>query len=210
MSTYPLRKLIPDATMASVCFLLPPGSQMIYLGAKKNSPSPLFVCTLCTLVMQCCPPPPHMPLSPLSDPMLSCLFFFCFFFLLVFRIGLATVKTVFLPYFLTYRCVGGFREYLPTSKTHSTCNDGICLLLASTRVPNDIFGGKKKFSFSIVCVYAMYACHAMSFPPPPHMPLSPLSDPMLSCLFFFFFFFSFEGRVGYGQNCVFAIFLTYR
>ena len=96
MSTYPLRKLIPDATMASVCFLLPPGSQMIYLEAKKNSPSPLFVCTLCTLVMQCHPPPSRVPLSPLSDPMLSCLFFF---FLLVFRVGLATVKTVFLPYF---------------------------------------------------------------------------------------------------------------
>ena len=99
MSTYPLRKLIPDARMASVCFLLPLGSQMIYLGAKKISPSPSFVCTLCTLVMQCHPPPPQVPLSPLSDPMLSCLFFFSFLFFLVFRVGLATVKTVFLPYF---------------------------------------------------------------------------------------------------------------
>ena len=36
MSTYPLRKLILDATMASVCFLLPPGSQMIYFGGKKK------------------------------------------------------------------------------------------------------------------------------------------------------------------------------
>ena len=62
MSTYPLRKLVPDATMASVCFLSPAGSQMIYLGAKKNS-----------------------------------LFFFLFF--LVFKVGLATVKTVFLQYF---------------------------------------------------------------------------------------------------------------
>ena len=86
--------------MASVCFLLPPGSQMIYLGAKKNSPSPLFVCTLCTLVMQCHPPPPpRVPVSPLSDPMLSCLFFFFFYFFLVFRVGLAMVKTLLLPYF---------------------------------------------------------------------------------------------------------------
>ena len=96
MSTYPLRKLVPDATMASVCFLSPPGSQMIYLGAKKNSLSPLFVCTLCTLVMQCHPPPHQVPLSPLSDAMLSCL---SLFFFLVFRVGLGTVKTVFLPYF---------------------------------------------------------------------------------------------------------------
>ena len=73
-----------------------------------------------------------------------------------------------------------------TSKTHSGCNHGIQLLLASTRVPNDIFGGKKKISFSIVCVYAVYACYAMSAPPPRRVPLSPLSDPMLSCLFFFF------------------------
>ena len=52
-------------------------------------------------------------------------------------------------------------------------------------------GAKKKFSFSIVCVYAVYDCHAMSSPPP-EVPLSPLSDSMLSCLsFFFFFFFSF-------------------
>ena len=36
---------------------------------------------------------------------------------------------------------------LPTSKTRSGCNDGIRLLLVSTRVPNDIFGGKMKFSF---------------------------------------------------------------
>ena len=62
MSTYPLRKLVPDARMASVCFLSPPGSEMIYLGAKKKS-----------------------------------LFFF--FFFLVFKVGSATVKTVFLQYF---------------------------------------------------------------------------------------------------------------
>ena len=78
MSTYPLRKLIPDARMASVCFLLPLGSQMIYFRAKKNSPSPWFVCTLCTLVMQC-HPPPQVPLSPLSDPMLFFFFFFFFY-----------------------------------------------------------------------------------------------------------------------------------
>ena len=60
MSTYPLRKLVPDATMASVCFLSPPGSRLIYLGAKKI----LF-----------------------------------FFFFLLFRVGFATVKTVFLQYF---------------------------------------------------------------------------------------------------------------
>ena len=80
MSTYPLRKLVPDATMASVCFLSPAGSQMIYLGAKKNSLSPLFVCTLRTLVMQCHPPPPQVPLSPLSDPMLPFFSFLFFFF----------------------------------------------------------------------------------------------------------------------------------
>ena len=98
MSTYPLRKLIPDATMASVCFLLPPGSQMIYLGGKKFSFS-----IVCVYAMYAChamsSPPPQVRLSPLSDPMLSCLFFFPFFFFLVFRVGLATVKTVFLPYF---------------------------------------------------------------------------------------------------------------
>ena len=94
MSTYPLRKLIPDATMASVCFLLPPGSQMIYLGAKKK----FSFSIVCVYAVYAChamsSPPPQVPLSPLSDPMLSCLFFF-----LVFRVGLATVKTVFLPYF---------------------------------------------------------------------------------------------------------------
>ena len=38
MSTYPLRKLIPDATMAFFCFLLPPGCQMTqYLVKKKIS-----------------------------------------------------------------------------------------------------------------------------------------------------------------------------
>ena len=73
---------------------------MIYLGAKKKTPSPLFVCTLCTLVMQCHPPPPEVPLCPLSDPMLSCLsLFFSLVLFLVFRVGLATVKTVFLPDF---------------------------------------------------------------------------------------------------------------
>ena len=61
MGTYPLRKPVPDATMASVCFLLPPGSLIIYLGGK-------------------------MKFS----------FFFLFFF---FRVGFATVKTVFSPYF---------------------------------------------------------------------------------------------------------------
>ena len=97
MSTYPLRKLIPDATMASVCFLLPPGSQMRFLGAKKK----FSLCIVCVYAVYAChamssPPPPQVPLSPLSDPMLSCLFFF---FLLVFMVGLATLKTVFLPYF---------------------------------------------------------------------------------------------------------------
>ena len=90
----------------------------------------------------------------------------------------------------------------PLPKTHSGCNDGIQSLLASTRVPNDIFGGKKKFSFSIVCVYAVYACYAMS-PPPPRVPLSPLSDPMLSCLFFFILVF----RVGLAT--VKTVFLPY-
>ena len=72
MSTYPLRKLIPDTTMASVCFLLPTGSQMIYLGAKK-------ILTLQCLCVRCvCLPcnvisPPGVPLSHLSDPLLSCL-----------------------------------------------------------------------------------------------------------------------------------------
>ena len=43
MSTYPLRKLIPDATMASVCFLLPPGSQMIsYLVKEKFGEKKIF------------------------------------------------------------------------------------------------------------------------------------------------------------------------
>ena len=70
---------------------------MIYFGAKKFFLSPLFVCTLCTLVMQCHPPPPQVPQSPVSDPMLSCVFFFLFF--LVVRVGLATVKIVFFPYF---------------------------------------------------------------------------------------------------------------
>ena len=51
-----------------------------------------------------------------------------------------------------------------------------------------IYLEEKKFSFPIVCVYAVYACHAMSSPPP-QVPLPPLSDPMLSCLFFFGFFF---------------------
>ena len=36
MSTYHHQKLIFDATMASVCFLLPPESQMIYLGKEKD------------------------------------------------------------------------------------------------------------------------------------------------------------------------------
>ena len=41
--------------------------------------------------------------------------------------------------FLTYRCVGRFREYLPTLKTHSRCNH-------SVRPKNDIiFGETKKF-----------------------------------------------------------------
>ena len=97
MSTYPLRNLILDATIASVCFLLPPGSQMIYLGAKKISFS-----IVCVYAVYAChamsSPPPQVPLSPLSDPMLSCVFFF-FFFFLVFRVGLAEAKTVFLPYF---------------------------------------------------------------------------------------------------------------
>ena len=48
-------------------------------------------------------------------------------------------------------------------------------------------GAQKRFSFSIVCVYAVYACHAMSSPPPQEA-LSLLSDPNLSCLFFFLFF----------------------
>ena len=96
MSTYPLRKLILDATMASVCFLLPPESQIIYLGEKKI----LLLHCLCVrcVRLSCNVIPPHqVPLSPLSDPMLSCLLFF--FFFLVFRVGLAMVKTVFLPYF---------------------------------------------------------------------------------------------------------------
>ena len=99
MSTYPLEKLIPDATMASVCFLLPPGSQMIYLGAKKK----FSFYIVCVYAMYAChamsSPPPQVPLSPLSDPMLSCLSFFFLFFILVSRVGLATVKTEFLPYF---------------------------------------------------------------------------------------------------------------
>ena len=68
---------------------------------------------------------------------------------------------------------------------------------------------KKILLLHCLCVrYVRLSCHVV---PPPHMPLSPLSDPMLSCVFFFLFFFpfSFEGRVGYGQNRVFAIFLTY-
>ena len=84
MSTYPLLKLISDATMAFVCFMFPPGSQMIYFGGKKirknvfpnvkkiaqkNSYSAVFVCTPCKLVMQC-HFLPQVPLSPLSDPML--------------------------------------------------------------------------------------------------------------------------------------------
>ena len=69
---------------------------MIYLGAKKIL---LLHCLRVPCVRLSCNviPPPQVPLSPLSDPTLSCLFFF--FFLLVFRVGLATVKTVFLPYF---------------------------------------------------------------------------------------------------------------
>ena len=73
MSTYRLRKLIPDATMASVSFLLPPGSQMIYLGAKKNL---ILHCLWVRCVRLSCnavSPPPKVPLSHLSDPMLSCL-----------------------------------------------------------------------------------------------------------------------------------------
>ena len=42
MSTYPLRKLIPDATMASVSFLFPPGSEMIYFAEKKRFGKKIF------------------------------------------------------------------------------------------------------------------------------------------------------------------------
>ena len=35
MSTYRHRKLIPEATMALASFLLPTGSQIIYLGSKE-------------------------------------------------------------------------------------------------------------------------------------------------------------------------------
>ena len=42
MSTYPLRKLIRDATMASVCFLLPPGSKKIFYFVKKNQRKNFF------------------------------------------------------------------------------------------------------------------------------------------------------------------------
>ena len=69
---------------------------MIYLGAKKI----LLPHCLCVrgvrLSCNVIPPPPQVPLSPLSDPMLSCL---SFFFVIVFMVGLATVKNVFLPYF---------------------------------------------------------------------------------------------------------------
>ena len=37
MSTYLPQTLIPDATMAIVFYLLPPGSQMIYFAKKKSS-----------------------------------------------------------------------------------------------------------------------------------------------------------------------------
>ena len=36
MSTYPHRELIPNATIASVCFLLPPGSKMMCSEAKNT------------------------------------------------------------------------------------------------------------------------------------------------------------------------------
>ena len=97
MSTYPLRKTHSGCNDGIRLLLASTRVPNDIFGGKKNSPSPLFVCTLCTLVMQCHPPPPQVPLSPLSDPMLSCLFFF--FFFLGFRVGLATVQTVFLPYF---------------------------------------------------------------------------------------------------------------
>ena len=89
MSTYPLRKLVPDATKASVCFLSPSGSQMIYLGAKK-------------------------------------ILFFLFFFL-VFRVGLATVKTLFLQYFLQTVELADFvstyplRKLIPDATMASVC-----------------------------------------------------------------------------------------
>ena len=45
VSTYPLRKLIHDATMAFVCFLLAPGAQIIYIfgGGKKISAEENFL-----------------------------------------------------------------------------------------------------------------------------------------------------------------------
>ena len=54
--------------MASVCFLLPPGSQMIYFWGQKK-----FLILHCLCVPAMSSPPPRVPLSHFSDPMLSCL-----------------------------------------------------------------------------------------------------------------------------------------
>ena len=124
MSTYPLRKPVPDATMASVCFLSPPGSQMIYLGAKENSLFFFFMvgfATVKTVFLQyfcqtveladfvstyalrkLIPDATMASVCFLLQPgsQMICLrqnkiLFFFFFF----RVGFATVKTLFLPYF---------------------------------------------------------------------------------------------------------------
>ena len=42
MSTYPNQKVVSDATVACVCFLLPPGPKMIYLEGKKISGDQTF------------------------------------------------------------------------------------------------------------------------------------------------------------------------
>ena len=99
MSTYPLRQThsgCNDGIRLLLASTRVPTD--IFGGKTKFSFSIVCVYAVYACHAMSSPPPPQVPLSSLSDRVLSCLFFF-FFFFLVFRVGLATVKTVFLPYF---------------------------------------------------------------------------------------------------------------